>query len=50
MRLTIDPNGAVRARCGTMVMAELPTVATVSELTADEMKQLVMQYVGWIAD
>ena len=50
MRLTIDPNGAVRARCGTMVMAELPTVATVSELTADEMKKLVMQYVGWIAD
>ena len=37
MRLTIDPLGAVNARCGTMVMAELPTVATVSELTAAEM-------------
>lgn len=48
MRLSIDPQGAVRARCGTMVMAELPTVATVSELTADEMKKLVMQYVDWI--
>lgn len=48
MRLTIDPQGAVRARCGTMVMAELPTVATVSELTPDEVKKLVMQYVDWI--
>jgi hypothetical protein len=50
MRLVIDPRGAVNARCGTMVMAELPTVATVSELTADEMKKVVMQYVDWIAD
>jgi hypothetical protein len=50
MRLTIDPQGAVHARCGTMVMAELPTVATAAELTADEMKKLVMQYVDWIAD
>ena len=50
MRLTIDPQGTVHARCGTMVMAELPTVATAAELTADEMKKLVMQYVDWIAD
>ena len=49
MRLVVDPQGAVNARCGTMVMAELPTVATVSELTADEMKKVVMQYVDWIA-
>lgn len=48
LRLTIDPQGAVRARCGTMVMAELPTVATASELTADEVKKLVAQYVDWI--
>jgi hypothetical protein len=31
-------------------MAELPTVATAAELTADAMKKLVMQYVDWIAD
>ncbi len=49
MRLVVNPQGAVNARCGTMVMAELPTVATVSELNADEMKKLVMQYVDWIA-
>jgi hypothetical protein len=48
MRLSIDRQGAVRARCGTMVMAELPTVATVSELTTDEVKKLVIQYVDWI--
>jgi len=48
MRPTIDSQGAIRARCGTMVMAELPTVATVSELTPAEMKKFVQQHIDWI--